>query len=209
MSFLIPFDFHKGDRLDGMTIVKTIVQGGHGDLYLVRGDDGEHLVLKVIRKTDNEDEVNGIEHCRSVVSHIPGLVPILRTGRLDDGRFYCVMPPADNLAAWPDYEPDTLANRIRIKGRLRPDETLKIAENILSVTGGLHSVSLAHCDIKPEKILFINGKHELADYSLLYDTINRPAGSAGTVNCYYGNIILHFFLRKDPRFRLKDACSRF
>lgn len=176
MSFSIPFDFHKGDRLVGMTIVKPVARGGNGDLYLVRDDFENILALKVIRKTDNEDERNGIEQCRAVSSHISGLVPILKTGKIPDGRFFCVMPPADNLAQWPEYKPDTLAGRIRRNGRIRPDEVLEIADKILTTIKALHDAGLAHCDIKPENILFIDGKPMLSDYSLLSDTAEHPAG---------------------------------
>lgn len=185
MSILIPFDFRKGDRLDDMTIVTPIVQGGHGDLYLVQGNDGCNYALKVIRKADNEGELNGIEHCRSVSSHIPGLVPVLRTGRLANGRVWCVMPPADNMAKWPDYEPDTLAGRIRREGRIHPDEVLKTANVILETIRDLHEAGLAHCDIKPENIIFIDGKPKLTDYSLLLDTrdqsVDAPFGTIGFV----------------------------
>lgn len=182
MSFLLPFDFHKGDRLDGLTVIAPIVRGGHGDLYLVHEEIERKLILKVIQKADNEGEFTGIEKCRAVSSHIPGLVPILKAGKLDDGRVYCVMPPADNLAQWPDYEPDTLANRIRKKGRFAPDEVLEIADRILATVRDLHEAGLAHCDIKPDNILFIDGVPKLTDYSLLSDLVNRPssAQSGGT-----------------------------
>lgn len=185
MSFLLPFDFHKGDRLDGLTVIAPIVRGGHGDLYLVHEEIERKLILKVIQKADNEGEFTGIEKCRAVSSHIPGLVPILKAGKLDDGRIYCVMPPADNLAQWPDYEPDTLANRIRKKGRFAPDEALEIADRILATVRDLHEAGLAHCDIKPDNILFIDGVPKLTDYSLLSDLVNRPsaapAGTAGFI----------------------------
>ena len=182
MSFMIPFDFHRGDRLDGMTIMTPIVRGGHGDLYLVSEDVEQKKVLKVVRKADNEGELTGIEKCRAVSSHIPGLVPVLRVGKLPDGRVWCVMPPADNLAEWPDYEPDTLAGRIGRGGRLPPEEVLNLAERILATIRDLHEAGLAHCDIKPENIVFIDGEPKLTDYSLLSGTLNRPNGAPfGTV----------------------------
>ena len=183
MSFLIPFDFHKGDRLDdGLTVDMPITHGGHGDLYLVHDDDGTPLALKVIRKADNVDEFNGIEQCRAVSSHISGLLPVLKIGKLADGRVYCVMPPADNLAEWPDYEPDTLANRIRLNGRIAPDKVMETAGRILVTIGELHDARLAHCDIKPDNILFIGEEPKLADYSLLSDIMNGSASlSSGTV----------------------------
>ncbi len=185
MSFLLPFDFHKGDRLDGMTVIAPLVRGGHGDLYLVHEEVEQKLILKVIQKADNEGEFTGIEKCRAVSSHIPGLVPILKVGKLGDGRTYCVMPPADNLARWPDYEPDTLANRIRNKGRFPPDETLRIVDRILATIRDLHEAGLAHCDIKPENILFLDDAPKLTDYSLLSDAVGRPAsapsGTAGFI----------------------------
>ena len=175
MSFSIPFEFHKGDRLDDMTFIKSVARGGNGDLYLVRDDNEIVFALKVIRKPDNDDERNGIEQCRTVSSHIPGLVPVVKTGKFADGRFYCVMPPADNLAQWPDYVPDTLAARIRRDGRISPNEVLEVAEKILTTIRDLHCAGLAHCDIKPENILFINGNPMLSDYSLLSDTEEHPA----------------------------------
>ena len=182
MSFFIPFDFHKGDCLDGMTIITPIVRGGHGDLYLVNEAVEQKKVLKVIQKADNEGELTGIEKSLAVSSHIPGLVPVLKVGRLPDGRIWCVMPPADNLAAWPDYEPDTLANRIRRDGRLSPDAVLNIAEKILATVRDLHEAGLAHCDVKPENILFFDGEPKLTDYSLLSDLRERPAGGpVGTI----------------------------
>ena len=174
MNAPLRFDFRKDDRIGGMTVVAPVVRGGNGDLYLVRDGTGRQLVLKVIRKPDNDCELTGIEKCRAVTSHISGLVPILNVGKLDDGRIWCVMPPADNLAQWPDYEPDTLAARIAKNGRLPPDEVLKITEKVLTILGELHEAGLAHCDVKPENILFLDGEPRLADYSLLSDTLNRP-----------------------------------
>ena len=177
MSFFIPFEFHKDDRLDGMTVIDPIARGGNGDLYMIRDEQGYRLALKIIRKTDNDDERSGISRCQAVSSHIPGLAPVLKTGKLSDGRVYCVMPLADNLARWPDYEPDTLANRIRRDGRIPPDKVLDLAGGIAETVRALHESGLAHCDIKPENILFLDGKPMLSDYSLLSDTADHQAGS--------------------------------
>ncbi len=174
MSFTGPFDFQKGDLLEGMTIVSPLVRGGHGDLYLVNEDVEQKKVLKVIQKADNDGELTGIEKCRAVSSHIPGLVPILKVGKLPSGRIWCVMPPADNLAQWPDYEPDTLANRIARNGRLRTEEVLRLADKMLATVRDLHNAGLAHCDIKPDNIVFLDREPKLTDYSLLSDTLNRP-----------------------------------
>ena len=179
------FGFQKGDRLDGMTVVSFIVRGGHGDLYLVNAEDGRKLILKVIQKLNDEGEFSGIEKCRAILSHIPRIVPVLKVGRIPDGRVYCVMPPADNLAQWPDYKPDTFAERIRRNGRLQPEEVLDLADKMLATVKALHKVGLAHCDIKPENIVFINGEPKLTDYSLFSDTLNQsvdaPFGTMGFV----------------------------
>ena len=180
MSFLIPFEYHNGDCIDGMTVVNPVAQGGNGDLYLVRDEAENLLVLKIIRKTDNHDELSGIEQCRAVSSHVPELVPILKTGKLSDGRTYCVMPPADNVAQWPEYKPDTLADRIRQNGRMAPEDALEITGRILSAIKTLHDVGLAHCDIKPENIVFIAGEAKLTDYSLLSETAGYLYGKQDT-----------------------------
>ncbi len=185
MSFSGPFDFQKGDLLEGMTIVSPIVRGGHGDLYLVNEDVEQKKVLKLIQRADNDGELTGIEKCRAVSSRIPGLVPILKVGKLASGRIWCVMPPADNLAQWPDYEPDTLANRIARNGRLQPEEVLRLADKMLATVRDLHRAGLAHCDIKPDNIVFLDREPKLTDYSLLSDTLNRladaPFGTTGFV----------------------------
>ncbi|MBR2962989.1 MAG: hypothetical protein IKC53_02130 [Lentisphaeria bacterium] len=185
MSFTGPFDFQKGDLLEGMTIVSPLVRGGHGDLYLVNEDVEQKKVLKVIQRADNDGELTGIEKCRAVSSHIPGLVPILKVGKLPSGRIWCVMPPADNLAQWPNYEPDTLANRIARNGRLQPEEVLRLADKMLATVRDLHRAGLAHCDIKPDNIVFLDKEPKLTDYSLLSDTLNHlidaPFGTTGFV----------------------------
>lgn len=183
MSFSVPFEFHKGDRLDGMTVVTPLVRGGYGDLYLVQDEVQLNRILKVIRRPDDDGEFAGIEKCRAVSSHIPGLVPILKVGKLPDGRVWCAMPPADNLAQWPDYEPDTLAGRIAKNGRILPDEVLRTADRLLTTIRELHEAGLAHCDIKPENILFFDGEPKLTDYSLLSSaTPGRPdSASFGTI----------------------------
>ena len=185
MSFTGPFDFQKGDLLEGMTIISPLVRGGHGDLYLVNEDVEQKKVLKVIQRADNDGELTGLEKCRAVSSHIPGLVPILKVGKLPSGRIWCVMPPADNLAQWPNYEPDTLANRIARNGRLQPEEVLRLADKMLATVRNLHRAGLAHCDIKPDNIVFLDREPKLTDYSLLSDTVNRlpdaPFGTNGFV----------------------------
>ncbi len=185
MSFTGPFDFQKGDLLEGMTIVSPLVRGGHGDLYLVNEDVEQKKVLKVIQRADNDGELTGIEKCRAISARIPGLVPILKVGKLASGRIWCVMPPADNLAQWPDYEPDTLANRIARHGRLQPEEVLRLADRMLATVRDLHRAGLAHCDIKPDNIVFLDKEPKLTDYSLLSDTLNRlpdaPFGTSGFV----------------------------
>lgn len=185
MSFTGPFDFQKGDLLEGMTIISPLVRGGHGDLYLVNEDVEQKKVLKVIQRADNDGELTGIEKCRAVSSHIPGLVPILKVGKLPSGRIWCVMPPADNLAQWPNYEPDTLANRIARNGRLQPEEVLRLADKMLATVRDLHRAGLAHCDIKPDNIVFLDKEPKLTDYSLLSDTLNHlidaPFGTTGFV----------------------------
>ena len=177
MSVLILFDFHEGDQLDGMTVVKPVARGGNGDLYMVRDEYDNLLAIKVIRRTDNDRERRGIDQCCAVSAQIPGLVPVQRIGKLPDGRFYCVMPLADNLAQWPDYEPDTLATRIRRDGRIPPDEVLSLVAELAATLKSLHDVGLAHCDIKPENILFIDGIPMLSDYSLLSDAADSPDGA--------------------------------
>ena len=82
MSVLIPFDFHADDRLNDLTVVKPFARGGNGDLYLVRNEDGHIQAMKVIRRSDNDNERSGMELCLAVSAQIPGLVPILKTGRL-------------------------------------------------------------------------------------------------------------------------------
>ena len=158
MSFLIPFEYHNGDCIDGMTVVNPVAQGGNGDLYLVRDEAENLLILKIVRKTDNHDELSGIEQCRAVSSHVPELVPILKTGKLSDGRTYCVMPPADNVAQWPEYKPDTLADRIRQNGRMSPEDALEITGRILSAIKTLHDVGLAHATSSRKTLFSLQGK---------------------------------------------------
>lgn len=73
---------------------------------------------------------------------IPGLVPVLESGR-SDGLAYQVMPLVSGA---------TLAERLA-GGPLAPDEAGRLVASLARILGALHAVGRAHGDVRPANIV--------------------------------------------------------
>src|SRR4051794_1792284 len=76
------------------------------------------------------------------------------------------MPLADHAgpqAMWlPDqYDPLTLAARLRDFGPLPLDDVLDVADRLLLALGRLHACGLLHLDVKPDNVVRIEGAWRL------------------------------------------------
>ena len=160
-----------GDSIGSCTVVQPCGNGSFGTVYLVEDAIGRRLALKVVPRTGSlsERELAGLKNykdCRHVnllaIHHI----------EITDSFICCTMDAADDLnRGQGEYLADTLGNRIRKSGRRTGEEIHAMLEDLLQGLEYLHQHGLVHRDIKPDNILWVNGRAVLADAGLI-----APAG---------------------------------
>jgi serine/threonine protein kinase/formylglycine-generating enzyme required for sulfatase activity len=163
-------------------VLRKIGGGSYGEVWLARGVTGALRAVKIVWREDFEDErsfereFEGILKFEPISRDHPGLVHILHVGRSTDGPafYYYVMELGDDVTSGRDinpieYEPRTLrADTQQAKGeRWDTDECIEIGIRLADALHHLHEGGLAHRDVKPANIIFVNGKAKLADIGLV------------------------------------------
>lgn len=162
-------------------VLRKIGGGAYGEVWLARGVTGALRAVKVVWREDFEDErgfereFEGILKFEPISRDHPGLVNILHVGRSPDGSFYYyVMQLGDDVRSGRDinpieYEPRTLrADHHQGPGeRWNTDECIDVGLRLAEALHHLHESGLAHRDVKPSNVIFVNGKAKLADIGLV------------------------------------------
>ncbi len=164
-------------------VLRKIGGGAYGEVWMARGVTGALRAVKVVWREDFEDdrgferEFEGILRYEPLSRDHPGLVNILHVGRGavgDSPYYYYVMELGDDVRSGREidpveYEPRTL----RADGRNAPrtvwpvDDCLEVGQRLAEGLGHLHAHGLAHRDVKPSNVIFVNGKAKLADIGLV------------------------------------------
>jgi eukaryotic-like serine/threonine-protein kinase len=163
-------------------VLRKIGGGAYGEVWLARGVTGAMRAVKVLWREDFEDErgfereFEGILKFEPISRDHPALVNILHVGRSADGVsfYYYVMEIGDDIATGREinpieYEPRTLRSDLpHVTGkRWETDECLDVGISLAEALGHLHDCGLAHRDVKPSNIIFVNGRAKLADIGLV------------------------------------------
>jgi eukaryotic-like serine/threonine-protein kinase len=161
-------------------VLRKIGGGAYGEVWMARGVTGAMRAVKVVWREDFDDErtfereFEGILKFEPISRDHPALVNILHVGRSPDGVsfYYYVMELGDDVVTGQDinpieYEARTLRpdgkSGVRLETGLCIDVGLRLAEAL----DHLHSIGLAHRDVKPSNVIFVNGKAKLADIGLV------------------------------------------
>jgi serine/threonine protein kinase len=156
-------------------------EGAYGKVWLARNATGQWQALKAVylANFDNnpdpyEREFNGVSRYKPISDKHPGLLRVDFVSEKRTGYFYYVMELGDPLEpGWvrepSTYKPRDLVNeRAHAPGRRLPvRECVQIGLELTDALDFLHRQGLTHRDIKPQNIIFVNGRPKLADLGLI------------------------------------------
>jgi len=176
------------------TLLKRVGKGAYGEVWLARNAIGAYHAVKITRRAGfpaeepYEREFHGIQKFMPISRSHAGFVHILHVGRDDEQRlFYCIMEAGDDKTAGqkidPEtYTPKTLASELDWRGKLTPEETLRLGLALADALEHLHQHRLIHRDIKPANIIYVNGAPKFADIGLVTDirSVGRDVSFLGT-----------------------------
>lgn len=163
-------------------VLRKIGGGAYGEVWLARGVTGALRAVKVVWREDFEDartferEFEGILKFEPMSRDHPALVNILHVGRSPDGVsfYYYVMEIGDDVTSGQDinpieYEPRTLRADNHQGAGVQWDTTdcIDVGLRLAEALDHLHERGLAHRDVKPSNVIFVNGRAKLADIGLV------------------------------------------
>ncbi len=157
------------------TVERTIASGGMGVVFLGRNTRLQSLVaIKVLKPelatADMEASFGREARLLAKLKH-PNIVTIHDVD-VADGIFYYVMDFIDG---------ETVGDRIK-RGPIDPDETLRLARDLLSALETVHRVNVIHRDIKPANIFLVEGRGILVDFGIAHvDTTESTATRTGVI----------------------------
>lgn len=142
-------------------VVRQLGRGGMGGVYLARDVALHRLVaLKVLRPEAGPDERERFRREARLAAQLshPGIVPV---------HAYDESP----RLAWLVMQyvaGESLADRLRARKRLAPDETRRILHDLAAALDHAHRHGVVHRDLKPENVLLEreSGRALLADFGV-------------------------------------------
>lgn len=159
-------------RIPGFRLLFPCGKGGTGVVWAARAPDGVRRALRLVPRngkdplSNGETDARGIAFFRRKVPPHENLAAIFSHGRTESFDYY-VAPLADNACTDDEgYIPDTLAERLKRRGKHSPEEIFSVMLPLVSAMEHLHSRGIAHLDLKPENILFVGGVLKISDPGL-------------------------------------------
>ena len=163
-------------------VLRQIGGGAYGEVWLARGVTGAMRAVKVVYWDDFENErefereFQGILKYEPISRDHPALVHILHVGRAPEEQqfYYYVMELGDDVLTGREinpveYEARTLRSDMKAaEGHpLDTDLCIQVGRSLSEGLQHLHGNGLAHRDVKPANVIFVDGKAKLADIGLV------------------------------------------
>ena len=184
----------KPPKTPGYEIIQPAIgQGAYGQVWLARNKAGEWRALKVIYLANfNRDaepyerEFDGVSRYHPISHQHPGLLRVDFVSPKQNGYFYYVMELGDSLI--PGWENDFSKYKTRDlvseraglpNNRLPVRACLRLGLELTEALEVFHQHGLTHRDIKPQNIIFVNGKPKFADLGLISEI--RPTLEVKTI----------------------------
>lgn len=176
--------YRVGDVLDGYELLIECGSGAFGSVFLAKNQTlNQECALKILYKNGRqyEKELEGLKTYQRKCRHA-NLMRVDHVGENDECIFY-TMDAADNLHPQREYVPDTLGNRLKESSRLSPEEILSMTCDLLEGLAAMHGVGILHRDIKPDNILWVDGRAMLGDIGLISNKLEASmAGTPGFIS---------------------------
>ncbi|MEO7098563.1 MAG: SUMF1/EgtB/PvdO family nonheme iron enzyme [Luteolibacter sp.] len=178
----MPIKIRPNPAIPDHEVLRKIGGGAYGEVWLARGVTGALRAVKVVWREDFEDErgfereFEGILKFEPMSRDHPALVNILHVGRSPDtvSFYYYVMELGDDMTSGQDinpieYQPRTLrADNHQATGvQWDTNECIDVGLRLAEALDHLHERGLAHRDVKPSNVIFVNGRAKLADIGLV------------------------------------------
>ncbi len=106
----------------------------------------------------------------------PHIAPVIDSGEWER-TLYCVLPYMDG---------GTLRDRIRDTKQMTMADALAITETLADALDYVHATGLIHRDVKPENILFADGKACLSDFGIARAIVRATGDSVTTMGMLRG-----------------------
>jgi len=164
-------------RLGHYEIVSRIGRGGMGDVYLGYERSLDRKVAIKVLPAELARDGDFVRRFKSEASAAAKLIHphVVRIYVIGEEAGY-------HFFAMQYVEGESLAGLLGRKGKLSVDETLRVAEQLLSGLSAAHRQGLVHRDIKPGNILLDReqGRALLGDFGLVKLLDATPAGKTAT-----------------------------
>lgn len=164
-------------------VLRKIGGGAYGEVWLARAVTGTLRAVKTVWHNDFSDErgfereFEGILKYEPISRDHPALVHILHVGRAEVAEepfYYYVMELGDDVTTGRDintveYEPRTLRSDMKAAEgcALEVEDCITSGRYLAEGLEHLHEHGLAHRDVKPSNVIFVDGKAKLADIGLV------------------------------------------
>ena len=174
--------FEVGDIIGAYELLAGCGQGAYGEVFLAESTVTHmRVALKIVFRHGRscERELRGLAAYQEICRRTD-LLQVYHVEECGE-YFYYTMDAADDLNAGSgEYVPDTLANRLRVSGRLPAEVVRKMADELVAGLNTLHDRGVLHRDVKPDNILWVDGEAKLGDIGLVTaEGATRLAGTPG------------------------------
>lgn len=137
-------------------VVRRMGSGASGVIYeAVRVGDGVPIAIKLLRAVAAHDAIASDRLRREAealgLAWHPNVVEVLDHGHLADGTSYLVMELLHG---------ESLAMRLKTRGRLSPEELLPIAAQVCDALVAVHAAGVVHRDLKPSNLFLSRPKND-------------------------------------------------
>lgn len=154
---------HVGDRFGSYEVVKLLGQGGMGSVFLLKGTDERHCVVKILDPSIADDKESRVRFLREAqFAQKVKSAHLIETYDIgedpDTGLCYILM----------EYVPGgSLQNLLASRGKLTIEEALSYTRQIALALDEVCEHGIVHRDIKPDNIMFgASGEIKLADLGI-------------------------------------------